>query len=99
MAIDRATRIPSVLQAVTESHQRRARALRRARCAMGLTEAGATLRPEFECGLGYGACDHWAGGFDMTDDLGGAGEALGGSYMDHPSLAEHVSEGLFAWIL
>lgn len=50
-------------------------------------------------GLSYEVCDYCAGAFEVREDLEEAGEALAGSYMDHPSLAAHVAEGFAVWIL
>ena len=128
MAIDQATRILIVLQAGTESHEGRARALHSVLYATELREAGATVRLVFDGagtgwlarwmtvegavsragslfsdlrarGLSYEVCDYCAGAFDVKEDLIEAGEAFAGAYMDHPSLAAHVSEGFVVWIL
>lgn len=128
MAIDQATKILIVLQAGTESHEGRARALHSVLYATELAEAGATVRLVFDGagtgwlarwtsqegaasrasslfrdlrarGLSYEVCDYCAGAFDVKDDLLEAGEALAGSYMDHPSLATHVADGFSVWIL
>ncbi|MBF6605662.1 MAG: DsrE family protein [Chloroflexi bacterium] len=50
-------------------------------------------------GLAYEVCDYCAGAFDVREELSDAGEALTGSYMDHPSVAGHVADGFQVWIL
>ena len=58
MAIDRDTRILIVLQAGTESHEGRARALHSVIYATELSEAGATVRLVFD-GAGTGWLARW----------------------------------------
>jgi intracellular sulfur oxidation DsrE/DsrF family protein len=59
MAIDQATRILIVLQAGTESHEGRARALHGVLYATELSEAGATVRLVFD-GAGTGWLARWS---------------------------------------
>lgn len=65
MAIDQATRILIVLQAGTESHEGRARALHSVLYATELSDAGATVRLVFD-GAGTGWLARW------TTDAGAA---------------------------
>ena len=128
LAIDPTTRILIILQAGTESHEGRARALHSMLYAKELAAAGATVRLVFDGagtgwlarwrrsdgpvsraaelfaelkadGLAYEVCDYCAGAFDVREELSEAGEALTGSYMDHPSVASHVADGFQVWIL
>lgn len=59
MGIGTAAKIPIVLQAETEAHEGRARALHGVLYATELAEAGATVRPVFD-GAGTGWLARWA---------------------------------------
>jgi|FLYL01.1.fsa_nt_gi predicted peroxiredoxin len=52
-----------------------------------------------ERGLAYEVCDFCSGAFGVKESLQAEGEPLMGEYMDHPSIANVVSQGYQVWIL